>query len=39
MWVRFLMISLFSITASSFLLYQGIEIFHAFLNFFKKDGL
>jgi hypothetical protein len=39
MWVRFLMIGLFSLTASSFLFYQGIEISHAFLDYFKKNSL
>lgn len=37
MWFRYIMIAAFSITATSMFFYQGIEIYHAFLDFFKKN--
>lgn len=36
MWIRFLMIGVFSLTAAGMLTYQGIEIYHAFMDFFKQ---
>jgi hypothetical protein len=36
MWMRFVVIGLFSVSAASMLTYQGIEIFHAFVDFFKQ---
>lgn len=36
--VRFLIIGMFSITALSLFLYQGIEIFHSFQDFFGKHN-
>jgi hypothetical protein len=36
MWIRFIMMGLFSLTALTLLSYQGIEIFHAFMDFFKQ---
>lgn len=36
MWVRFIMMGLFSITAFMLLTYQGIEIFQAFSDYFKN---
>ncbi|SFB06287.1 hypothetical protein SAMN04488577_3113 [Bacillus sp. cl95] len=36
MWIRFVFIGLFSLTATSMLTYQGIEIYHAFVDFFKQ---
>jgi hypothetical protein len=36
MWIRLVMIGLFSISAAGMLTYQGIEIFHAFVDFFKQ---
>lgn len=36
MWFRFLIIGFFSLSAVSMLTYQGIEIFHAFVDFFKN---
>jgi hypothetical protein len=36
MWIRFVVIGLFSVSAASMLTYQGIEIFHAFVDFFKQ---
>ncbi|SFC37235.1 hypothetical protein SAMN05443252_103103 [Bacillus sp. OV322] len=35
MWIRFLMVGVFSATASSLLTFQGIEIYHAFLDMIK----
>ncbi len=37
MWFRFLMIGFFSLAATSMLFYQGIEFYHAFIDFFKQD--
>lgn len=37
MWIRFVLIGIFSLTATGMLTYQGIEIYHAFLDFFKKE--
>lgn len=37
MWFRFLMIGFFSLTATSFMLYQGVEFYHAFIDFFKQS--
>jgi hypothetical protein len=36
MWIRFVMIGIFSISAAGMLTYQGVEIFHAFVDFFKQ---
>ncbi len=36
MWIRFIMIGMFSATAITLLSYQGIEIYHAFMDYFKK---
>ena len=36
MWIRYVIIAGFSLTASSLLLYQGIGIYHAFLDLFKQ---
>jgi hypothetical protein len=36
MWIRFLLIGVFSLTATGMLAYQGIEIYHAFLDYFKQ---
>lgn len=37
MWIRFLLIGVFSLTASSLLFYQGVEIYQAMTDFFKKS--
>lgn len=37
MWIRFLLIGIFSLTASSLLCYQGVEIYQAIADFFKKS--
>jgi hypothetical protein len=36
MWIRYLMIAFFSLSAASILTYQGIEIFQAFMDYFKQ---
>jgi hypothetical protein len=36
MWIRFVMIGIFSITAVGMLTFQGIEIYHAFMDYFKQ---
>ncbi len=36
MWFRFLMIGFFSLSAVSLLAFQGIEITHAFMDYFKQ---
>ncbi len=36
MWIRFLLIGFFSLSAVSMFTYQGIEIFHAFVDYFKQ---
>ncbi|SER21987.1 hypothetical protein SAMN05216362_16111 [Piscibacillus halophilus] len=36
MFLRFLMIGLFSFTAMSLMSFQGVEIFHAFVDLFKN---
>jgi hypothetical protein len=36
MLIRYLIIGAFSLTASSIMLYQGVEIFNAFLDFFRQ---
>ncbi|MED3728638.1 hypothetical protein ACT6P6_11160 [Priestia endophytica] len=36
-WIRALMIGSFSLTALSLFAFQGVEIFHAFVNMFGKD--
>jgi hypothetical protein len=36
MWIRFVMIGIFSISAAGMLTYQGVEIFHAFVDYFKQ---
>lgn len=35
-WLRFIMIGMFSATALSLISYQGIEIMHAFMDYFKQ---
>lgn len=35
-WIRAILIGSFSLTAASLLLFQGIEIFHAFQDLFHK---
>lgn len=37
MWIRFIMIAMFSMTSVTLLAYQGIEISNAFLEYFKKN--
>ncbi len=37
MWMRLVMMGMFSVTAFSLFLYQGIEISHAFIDLFKKQ--
>lgn len=37
MWIRFIMMGVFSLTALTLMSYQGIEIFHAFMDYFKQD--
>ena len=34
-WIRFIIIGMFSATALSLFSYQGIEILHAFIDYFK----
>ncbi len=36
MWIRLLAIAFFSVSAVSIFTYQGIEITHALMDFFKK---
>lgn len=36
MWIRFLLIGFFSLSAVSMFTYQGIEIFQAFVDYFKQ---
>jgi hypothetical protein len=36
MWIRFVFIGFFSLSAAGLLTYQGVEIFHAFVDFFKQ---
>lgn len=36
MWFRFALIAMFSMTAASLFFYQGVEIFHAFVDFYKQ---
>ncbi len=36
MWIRFLLIGFFSLSAISMFTFQGIEIFHAFMDYFKQ---
>jgi hypothetical protein len=36
MWLRAIMIGFCSLTASSLLLYQGIEVYHAVLDMFRN---
>ncbi|MBM7553496.1 hypothetical protein JOC33_002403 [Thalassobacillus pellis] len=35
-WFRFIMIGMFSLTAGYLFYFQGVEIFHAFIDFFNK---
>lgn len=37
MWIRLIMIGMFSLTAITLLSYQGIEIFQAFMDYFNKN--
>lgn len=36
LWFRMIMIGMFSLTALSLFSYQGIEMYHAFIEFFDK---
>lgn len=36
MWIRFVLIGFFSLSAAGMLTFQGIEIFHAFMEYFKQ---
>jgi hypothetical protein len=36
MWIRFVMIGFFSMTAAGMLTFQGIEMYHAFMDFLKN---
>ncbi len=36
-WFRMIMIAAFSLTAVSLFSFQGIELYHAFLDFFQKN--
>ncbi len=36
MWIRFLLIGFFSLSAISMFTFQGIEIFQAFMDYFKQ---
>lgn len=36
MWFRLIMMCMFSVTSVSLLTYQGIEIFHAFSDYFNQ---
>lgn len=36
MWIRYIMMAMFSVTSITLLTYQGIEIFHAFWDYFKQ---
>jgi hypothetical protein len=36
-WIRLIMIGMFSFTALTLLSYQGIEIFQAFMDYFNKN--
>ncbi|SDN21326.1 hypothetical protein SAMN05443253_10956 [Bacillus sp. OK048] len=36
MWIRYVIIGAFSLSAVGMLTYQGIEIYHAFIDFFKN---
>ncbi|RCW62974.1 hypothetical protein DFR57_12112 [Saliterribacillus persicus] len=36
MWIRFIMIGFFSITALSLFSFQAVEIFHAFSSYFEQ---
>lgn len=38
MWFRFFVIGLFSFAALSVWVYQGIEVFHAFTDYFKHKS-
>ncbi|AGX02361.1 hypothetical protein N288_01970 [Bacillus infantis NRRL B-14911] len=38
MWIRFLMIGAFSLTASTLFLYQGMEIYHAITDLIKHKA-
>jgi hypothetical protein len=35
-WIRFIMIGFFSLSAISLISYQGIEIFNAYVEYFKQ---
>jgi len=36
MWMRMVLIGFFSLTALSIFSYQGIEFFHAFMDYYKQ---
>ncbi len=36
MWIRFLLIGFFSLTSLTLIAYQGIEIFQAYMEYFKE---
>ena len=37
MWARFIMMGIFSVTAVFLMSYQGTEIYHAFVDYFRKN--
>lgn len=37
MWIRFIIIGFLSLTSLSLFAYQGIEIFHAFMELFREN--
>ncbi len=37
MWIRFIIMGMFSVTAITLFSYQGIEIFHAFMDYFNSN--
>ncbi len=37
MWARFIMMGFFSLSALMLISYQGIEIFQAYLDYFRKN--
>lgn len=36
-WLRMILIGAFSLTSLSLMLFQGIEIYHSFIDFFNQD--
>ncbi|WP_258000441.1 hypothetical protein [Bacillus sp. Marseille-P3661] len=37
MWMRFILMGMFSLTAITLLSYQGVEIYNAFMDYFNKQ--